>query len=746
MLRGVLVESRSRGWKPEVVFLDNSRGHEWISEFTNAGIPVSFAPSRAARSRVALGRWLDAYLGDDPGPTVLHTHFTTWDIAALIASRGRDASVFWHVHSALPKEPWVVARTALKFAMFSRSTAGLWCPAPNIVDGARRRLAAPSRLEFMPSALDMSRFPLMGAERRALAREQLGIDPEATVLMHFGWHWHLKGNDLFLEAVARLAKDDDSIVAVDRGGDERMLEYADELGIADRLRLVDPVEDVQTIHGAADVMVSSSREEGMAYAVLESLASGTPVVATRIPGHEFIGDRVAACRMVERDVPEIAARIRETLDRPSEQAQDEARGAHEWIAANLGIEPIAKRMLDLYGRAVGVGPAARVVSHGAAPRLIHMAQYGNAHPGSFVPMVKRVLTRAMSEGWQAEAIFDDAVQGSDWLRDLEDSGVRVRLAPRDSRLALGGWVGRILDEQKVPTVVHTHFTRFDVPAALATLRRKHVAVLWHEHTALSSQPSMIARNAVKFGVIGRTVDGIYCPAPDLARDVVRRLGPRHSTHFVPNAIDIDRFPLAEAAEKGEARSQLGLAADVPVVLNFGWNWDLKGGEAFQRTVVELNRRNGRSAALQLTREPQASASRSALGLESSLSLIAPTDQVQRLYAAADVFVSTSRAEGGTPLAMLEALASGVPVVASDLPGHRFIAERVPNIVICSLDPREIAAACLTALGREPDEILESGRAARSAIESEFSIDDWAARFLTVYDGLRAEFPAASTAR
>ena len=86
-----------------------------------------------------------------------------------------------------------------------------------------------------------------------------------------------------------------------------MVERAAELGIADRFRLIPPVEDVRTVHGAADVMVSSSREEGMAYAVLESLASGTAVVATAIPGHAVIGEQVDACRLTSIDAGEIDA-------------------------------------------------------------------------------------------------------------------------------------------------------------------------------------------------------------------------------------------------------------------------------------------------------------------------------------------------------------------------------------------------------------------------------------------------------
>ena len=295
MLLGLLSEAKRQGHRTEAIFGSSTEGVPWLDDFERAGIPVTLGP--ATGSRVRLGRWLDEYLGDDTEPIVLHTHFTTWDVPALIAARGRDAAVFWHVHSALPRDPLVVARTALKFGVLGHSAAGLLCPAPNIVDGARRRLAPRKRTHFIPSSLDLESFPMLGPERRAEAREELGIPLDAKVLLHFGWHWHLKGSDIFLEVLRRLAEDDPDVIGIDRGGSEEMVERAAELGIADRFRLIPPVEDVRTVHGAADVMVSSSREEGMAYAVLESLACGTAVVASAIPGHAVIGEHVDACRL-----------------------------------------------------------------------------------------------------------------------------------------------------------------------------------------------------------------------------------------------------------------------------------------------------------------------------------------------------------------------------------------------------------------------------------------------------------------
>ena len=733
MLLGLLREAQAQGHDVEAIFGKSARGLAWLEDFERAGIPVTLTPLHGNRAR--LGRWLNAHLGDQPGPLILHTHFTTWDVAAVIAARGREAAVFWHVHSSLPSEPMIVARTAIKFGVLGRRVAGFLCPAPNIADGARRRLAPRERTHFVPSSLDLGAFPLLGSERRAAARRELGIDPRAKVLLHFGWHWQLKGSDIFLEMLKRLVADDPEIVGIDRGGGEEMAERARQLGIGDHFRLIAPVDDVRTVHGAADVMVSSSREEGMAYAVLESLASGTPVVATAIPGHAFIGEQIAACRLTSADPGELAAAIRESLDRPADQAEREAADAHAWMAENLAHAPVARRVLRLYDDAFPAQPAVPGKERRAAvrPRLIHLCNFSNPNAGSFVPMVASAVEVARERGWDAEAIFARPAADTRWHSELRERGIVYRNAPTGSRTELAGWAYSLARERQAPTIVHTHFTRYDLPMAVAA-RAGRLAVVWHEHTALSSRPQMVARNAVKFGLGGRRVAAILCPAPDLAEAMVRRGAPRDRVRFVPNAIDASQFPVVDAADRAEARAELGIEPGALVVLSFGWHWDLKGGELFQRVAGELAANAERDVvALHSADAPEAAALVRKLGLEETVRLIDQTSDVRGLMAATDVFVAASRAEGGTPLAVLEALSSGLRVVASDLPAHRFVAERVPGLSVVRREPVQMARAILDASSPLDGSADDAGRAAHEAIERHFSLEQWCSALFETYD-------------
>ncbi len=116
------------------------------------------------------------------------------------------------------------------------------------------------------------------------------------------------------------------VLGVERGGGEEYGSYAEQLGMADRLIVQEPVDHVAQLHRAADLLVCSSREEGMAYATLEALCSGVPVVATAIPGHVYVGRHVEACRLTGHEPVEIAHAVQEVLGRDPEQAARRGQG------------------------------------------------------------------------------------------------------------------------------------------------------------------------------------------------------------------------------------------------------------------------------------------------------------------------------------------------------------------------------------------------------------------------------------
>jgi L-malate glycosyltransferase len=366
-------------------------------------------------------------------------------------------------------------------------------------------------------------------------------------------------------------------------------------------------------------------------------------------------------------------------------------------------------------------------------RLVHLADYASAHAGSFIPMLQAALGGAVQRGWGSVAVLPEEARERDWVSGLEAAGVTVRFTSAERRVEATGVVRDLLAEAPgEPTVLHTHFTRFDLAAGLAARGRREVAVVWHLHTPLAMTAKLQARYALKFGLLGRLADQILCVAPH-HYDEVRRWAPRRTMLFT-NALDLSGLAAADEEEVRLARAELDLPAEGPVLIHFGWDWTIKGGDLYLGAVRILRERGIEVTAVTRadTDEPRRDAE--LLGLSHAVRVVRFIEHVRTLHAAGDVLVSSSRSEG-VPFAVVESLAAGVPVVATDLPGHHYIAESFPGCRIVAPEPAALADGIAAAL--QVDRASRPARAeqARSLIEDEMGLDTWMERLFALYGRL-----------
>jgi glycosyltransferase involved in cell wall biosynthesis len=115
-----------------------------------------------------------------------------------------------------------------------------------------------------------------------------------------------------------------------------------------------PMEEVALLYSAADLFISSSRAEGQPFAVLEALSSGVPVLASPLPGHEMVAERVPSCRVVDMDDPNaLADGITSVLGQKPEERRSMVEEGCRAVAANFGLAAWASHLFELYGKFVG---------------------------------------------------------------------------------------------------------------------------------------------------------------------------------------------------------------------------------------------------------------------------------------------------------------------------------------------------------------------------------------------------------
>jgi glycosyltransferase involved in cell wall biosynthesis len=378
-------------------------------------------------------------------------------------------------------------------------------------------------------------------------------------------------------------------------------------------------------------------------------------------------------------------------------------------------------------------------------RVVHLAGYGGPYPGSFIPMLRAIMRAARARGCECEAVFTPISRERAWLAELQQDGIPFRFCPEGaSRPELTRWVADLLAERETPTVLHTHFKHFDIACAVAGSRRERTAVLWHIHTPHFKGPVAFARNYLKYSLFGRRADQILCVSPDLVETITRRGAPRAKVEFIHNAVDTDRFPVLPAERRRAARKAVGMPNGRPLLVHFGWDWPRKGGDLFCESLAQL-RGSGLDVTGVTVGGGEAAREHGArLGLGDDLVVLEPTDDVQAMYAAADVFVAPSRAEG-TPFSVLEAVSSGTAAVVSDIPGHATVGTHAPACVITPLEPAAIAGATRELLQRDPSRAEADALAGHAWLRENLGLGPWAESLVDRYERLLGPAPARAAA-
>ena len=177
----------------------------------------------------------------------------------------------------------------------------------------------PDRIQTIRNGVDLSRFA--GRTGRAEARRALALPADTPIVGAVGRLVPVKDHTCLIEAVARLGRDGLRPLVV-IAGDGPLRTFIENrvaaLGIDGQLRLLGHRPDIDTVLAALDVFALPSRSEGLSNTILEAMAAGLPVVATRVGGADEMVIHGTTGLLVPASSPqELAAALRRILSDPA---------------------------------------------------------------------------------------------------------------------------------------------------------------------------------------------------------------------------------------------------------------------------------------------------------------------------------------------------------------------------------------------------------------------------------------------
>ena len=387
-------------------------------------------------------------------------------------------------------------------------------------------------------------------------------------------------------------------------------------------------------------------------------------------------------------------------------------------------------------------PAEPMVATAAARRPLKIgivSPYGYPHPGGVNEHVRFTYEAMMRMG------HDVWIITSKYGRQRESEGHVIRLGTGWAAPANGS-VGRV-----------TLGLRFKHQAREILEAQRFDILHFHEPLVPFLSPTMLdASETVNIGTFhafggfspsywigrrfaGRLADKLHgrIAVSSAARHFIGRYFPG-DYRIIPNGVDLDRYAEAEPYEELRDGHTLN-------ILFVGRFEERKGLIHLLKAYHRLRKRKVDARLLVIGAGPKLREYKRFVGLRGIrdvefLGRVSDEEKV-RYFASTDIFCAPNTGQESFGIVLLEAMAAGVPIVASDIHGFKRVVERnVQGILVEPRNPRALAAA-LYALARDPDLRHEMGDAGRERAP-EFSWDRVTERIVDYYYEVRERVGAA----
>lgn len=380
-------------------------------------------------------------------------------------------------------------------------------------------------------------------------------------------------------------------------------------------------------------------------------------------------------------------------------------------------------------RTPGSGEASRSVSSGR--RVVHLIDTGG--PGGAESIYGALAAGLEARGWQAVPVVPEP----GWLQDRLRAGGLDPVLLESRRSFDVAYLVRLVRmlRRTDADLVHAHLLASSVYGSVAAVLCGLPSVCTFHGTVDVTPASASSR--LKLWMLDRP-DGRVVFVSEALRRRICADNPLDAdrTRVIHNGIDVDRY---RRVEGGAFRRELGVDPEHVLVGAVGNVRPAKDYRLFLEVAERLRERDPRYRFVvvgdrqnELGRELERQCS--ARGLDDVLTFAGLRDDVPEVLAGLDLYLLTSSSEGFS-LSTVEAMASGLPVVATRCGGpEEIIEDGVDGRLVEASSARALAEA-VGALARDSERARRMGRAARRTAEKRFSVDRMIEGYADLYDRL-----------
>lgn len=521
-----------------------------------------------------------------------------------------------------------------------------------------------------------------------------------------------------------------NLAVVGRRLDEAYAQQVDQdvkqLGLTDNVHFLGPVPEAQKLMSAADVYCLSSTSEAMPNVILEAMAQQIPIVATRVGDvDQILQDGVNALLAKPNDPEELAKALDRALCAPAAAAA-RADAAMLEFQQNYRTDVMVKRYSTLYERILNSYP--RHAKPKPRPMVAHLGPPPK-EPGGMVTSI-RLLMQSEALSNFAQLRINNATSQSH-----TPGGAILNHLRAFCRLA-HTLITRPIEVLHIHTCSGFTFYRNIFDAALARLFG--INVVWHvrggKFANFCRESSGWSRRLIQAALT--EADRVIALSPKFQRDFAA-FAPSAKIVSLPNAFD----PGIEALSHHRT-----LARDTShQPTRFLYLASLRTGKGIHEllTAAEQLYSNGTDFELVLLgkidheegRSIQRKLDQQALKATTRWLGLADAEMKHHWLKWADVFVHPSHSEG-LPNAVLEAAASGLPVIATDVGAVRDVLQpTAATEPLCPLIPAKDAQALAGAmqfLAKDHDARHKMGDALCQHVRNHHHIEQTAAKVSKLY--------------